>query len=187
MTDSGLSTRLRQQHRRAGLMVGITMVIAVAICVFGAAVLFAALSRPFSDLIPLAAGNNPMQTSQPTPSSSGSGNAANAAIVPEPTAAPAAEPTAVDAADAGVTPTATVEDFEPTHQIDAGDTVNFRSGPSTSDGIVRSLAPATPLEYLDEDAPTANPQADGSRWMRFRTEDGEEGWVREIDVTTYQP
>jgi hypothetical protein len=24
-------------------------------------------------------------------------------------------------------------------------------------------------------------------WMRFRTEDGEEGWIREIDVTEYTP
>ena len=53
MTDSGLSTRLRQQSRRAGLMVGITMVLAIAICIFGAAGLFAWLSRPFSDLIPV--------------------------------------------------------------------------------------------------------------------------------------
>src|SRR5215218_9668413 len=55
MTDSGLSTRLRQQSRRAGLMVGITMVLAIAICIFGAAGLFAWLSRPFSDLIPVVA------------------------------------------------------------------------------------------------------------------------------------
>src|SRR5215207_6777037 len=55
MTDSGLSTRLKQQSRRAGLMVGITMVLAIAICIFGAAGLFAWLSRPFSDLIPVVA------------------------------------------------------------------------------------------------------------------------------------
>ena len=37
MTDSGLSTRLRQQSRRAGLMVGLTMVLTIAICIFGEA------------------------------------------------------------------------------------------------------------------------------------------------------
>ncbi|MFT4037472.1 MAG: SH3 domain-containing protein [Thermomicrobiales bacterium] len=186
MTDSGLSTRLRQQHRRAGLMVGITMVIAVVICVFGAAVLFAALSRPFSDLIPLAVTNNPLQTTQPTPNAPSEDNGANAAIVPEPTAAPVIEAASDDAADAPITPTTTAEDFEPTHQIGAAQSVNFRSGPSTSDAIIVALSPSTPLEYLDEDAPTDNP-SDGDRWMRFRTEDGEEGWVREIDTTTYQP
>ncbi|MCC7025149.1 MAG: hypothetical protein IT338_20115, partial [Thermomicrobiales bacterium] len=46
MTDSGLSTRLRQQSRRAGLMVGITMALAIAICILGSAGLFAWLSRP---------------------------------------------------------------------------------------------------------------------------------------------
>src|SRR3712207_9461527 len=63
MTDSGLSTRLRQQSRRAGLMVGITMVLVIAICIFGAAGLFAWLSRPFSDLIPVVA---PAAQAQPT-------------------------------------------------------------------------------------------------------------------------
>jgi hypothetical protein len=36
-------------------MVGITMVLTMAICIFGAAALFAWLSRPFSDLIPVMA------------------------------------------------------------------------------------------------------------------------------------
>ena len=55
MSDSGLSARLRQQSRRAGLMVGFTMVLALIILIFGAAGLFAWLSRPFSDLIPMVA------------------------------------------------------------------------------------------------------------------------------------
>ncbi|MBL8127237.1 MAG: hypothetical protein JNM64_06355, partial [Chloroflexia bacterium] len=90
MTDSGLSTRLRQQHRRAGLMVGVTMGIVIAICIFGAAVLFAALSQPFSDLIPLAGPQAPMQTPA---AESASGNDTQAiAAAQEPTQA-AAEPT----------------------------------------------------------------------------------------------
>lgn len=94
------------------------------------------------------------------------------------------EPTAAPSADTTTTPAA--DDFEPTHQIGAAQSVNFRAGPSTGDSIIEALSPATPLQYLDEDAPTTNP-SDGDRWMRFRTEDGQEGWVREIDTTTYQP
>ncbi|MCA9861968.1 MAG: SH3 domain-containing protein [Thermomicrobiales bacterium] len=183
MTDSGLSTRLRQQHRRAGLMVGVTMGIVIAICIFGAAVLFAALSQPFSDLIPMAGPVAPVQTPAAEPASSGGGSDQNIAAAqapadaaPTPTVAPNAEPTTAPASD----------DFEPNYQIGAAQSVNFRSGPSTGDSIIVALSPATPLQYLDEDAPTSNP-SDGDRWMRFRTEDGQEGWVREIDTTAYQP
>jgi hypothetical protein len=42
------------------------------------------------------------------------------------------------------------------------------------------------LQYLGEDAPTTDP-SDGNRWMKFRTENGDEGWVREIDTDAYQP
>jgi hypothetical protein len=181
MTDSGLSTRLRQQHRRAGLMVGVTMGIVIAICIFGAAVVFAALSRPFSDLIPMAGPVTPVET--PAPPANNNSRETPVIAAQEPTAAPA-EPTTAPSTDATETPE--TEDFEPTHQIGAAQSVNFRAGPSTSDAIIQALSPATPLQYLDEDAPTSSP-GDGDRWMRFRTEDGQEGWVREIDTTTYQP
>ena len=182
MTDSGLSTRLRQQHRRAGLMVGVTMGIVIAICIFGAALVFAALSQPFSDLIPMAGPAAPVRTPAPAADTGGEENSVIAAE--EDPTAPATEPTVAPPADATSTPEP--DDFEPTHQIGAAQSVNFRSGPSTADSIIEALSPATPLQYLDEDAPTTNP-SDGDRWMRFRTEDGQEGWVREIDTTTYQP
>ena len=180
MTDSGLSTRLRQQSRRAGLMVGITMVLAIAICIFGAAGLFAWLSRPFSDLIPVVAPAAQVQstaapaepTGQPPAQGDDQGNQAQA----EPTQPPAAAPPVSPAAD----------EFEPTHQIGASQSVNFRSGPSTTDAIIVALPPETPLQYLNEDAPTTNP-SDGDRWLRFRTEAGDEGWIREIDTEPYQP
>ena len=56
----------------------------------------------------------------------------------------------------------------------------------TADEIISALPPATPLQYLNEDAPTENPN-DGSRWMKFRIQNGAEGWVREIDTEQYQP
>src|SRR5690349_24988532 len=96
MTDSGLSSRLRQQSRRAGLMVGITMALAIAICVFGAAGVFAWLSRPFSDLIPMVA---PAAQAPPqAPANEGGGQPPQAApaieIQSEPTAVAAAPATA---------------------------------------------------------------------------------------------
>jgi hypothetical protein len=156
-------------------MVGLTMLLAITILVFGAAGLFAWLSRPFSDLIPIVA-----PAVEPAPESEPPGVAV-AVETPEPVdiAAPEA-PTVTSAA---AVPT---DDFTPTHQIGATQSVNFRAGPTTSDAIIITLPPATALEYLDEDAPTTSSQ-DGERWMRFRTEQGEEGWVREIDTAPYQP
>jgi hypothetical protein len=161
-------------------MVGITMVLAIAICIFGAAGLFAWLSRPFSDLIPVVA---PAAQIQPTAAP------ADPADQPPPdgdelAVEVQAQPTQPAAAPATDSPTA--DDFEPTHQIGAGQSVNFRAGPSTTDAIIVALPPETPLQYLNEDAPTTNP-ADGDRWMRFRNEAGDEGWIREIDTEPYQP
>jgi hypothetical protein len=160
-------------------MVGITMVLAIAICIFGAAAFFALLARPFSDFIPVvapAAQVGPAETPVAPAVEAEPTSDQQTEEQPEPTAAPANNPT--------VAPV--VENFEPSHQIGASSSVNFRAGPSTDDGIILALSPATPLEYLDEEQPTTNP-SDGDRWMRFRTEDGEEGWVREIDTVAYQP
>ena len=97
MTDSGLSTRLRQQSRRAGLMVGITMVLAIAICIFGAAGLFAWLSRPFSDLIPVVAPAAQIQpsgrTSRTVRPTTGSGEEPAIEAQAEPTQPAPAAPT----------------------------------------------------------------------------------------------
>jgi hypothetical protein len=161
-------------------MVGITMVLAIAICIFGAAGLFAWFSRPFSDLIPVVA---PAAQVQPTAAPAGSagqppaqGDEQAIEAQAQPTQPPPAEPT--------VSPP--VDEFQPTHQIASGQSVNFRTGPSVADSVIIALPPATPLQYLDEDAPTSGPN-EGDRWMRFRTEDGQEGWVLEILTEPYQP
>src|SRR5262249_25349364 len=151
------SSRLRQQSRRAGLMVGISMVLTIAICVFGAAGLFAWLSRPFSDLIPMSAPAAEAPVEQ------------QAASAPPPTTEPtvAPQPTVSQVAGGAPVTAATSQAFSPTHQIRSDVSVNFRSGPSTSDSIIIALSPATPLQYLGDEAPTTNP-SDGDRWMKFR-------------------
>jgi len=160
-------------------MVGITMVLAIAICIFGAAGLFAWLSRPFSDLIPIVApAAQVQQASEPGETSVQQPVAEEQAVEPQ------AEPAQPPAAESTVSPTR--EEFEPTHQIASGQSVNFRTGPSVADSVIIALPPATPLQYLDEDAPTSGPN-EGDRWMRFRTEDGQEGWVLEILTEPYQP
>jgi hypothetical protein len=161
-------------------MVGITMVLAIAICIFGAAGLFAWLSRPFSDLIPIVA---PAAQVQPTAAPAES---AGQPPVPEGDQAIETQVEPTQPAPAAPTVSPTAVDFEPSHQIAAGQSVNFRTGPSVADSVIIALPPATPLQYLDEDAPTSGPN-EGDRWMRFRTEDGQEGWVLEILTEPYQP
>ena len=76
------------------------------------------------------------------------------------------------------------EAFDPDYRLAGAGDVNFRTEPSTAGGgatIIRPVSPGTELEYLNEEAPVQDP-ADGTRWMRFRLEDGTEGWLREIDV-----
>jgi hypothetical protein len=161
-------------------MVGITMVLAIAICIFGAALLFAWLSRPFSDLIPVVAPAAQVQSTaapaEPTTQPPAQGDQQAVQSQAEPTQPAPAAPT----------DSPTADEFEPTHQIASGQSVNFRTGPSVADSVIIALPPATPLQYLDEDAPTSGPN-EGDRWMRFRTEDGQEGWVLEILTEPYQP
>ena len=204
MSDPGLTYRLRQRSRRAGLMIGISMVLTIALCAVGFTVIYTALEGFTSDFVSqtevvptepeIIAESDPDDASAPPAESlaqtqdntDGDQNDAgpeesesNPVIVegddPEPTPI-VVEGDESDESDEG--------DFDPDYQLQ-GVTVNLRSGPSTSTSIVTALPPSTPLEYLNEDAPTDSP-ADGDRWMMFETEDGLEGWIREIDVTDYE-
>ena len=164
-------------------MVGVTMVLAIVILVFGAAGLFAWLSRPFSDLIPVVA-----PAIEVAPEAEPQAPVIEESAPEEPVISAGS-----DSAEAPtVAPAAATEpgEFEPTHQIAADRSVNLRPQPSSvnsSDNTpIRALSPAEPLQFLDEDQPAENPD-DAPRWMKFRTQAGEEGWVRELDTEQYQP
>jgi hypothetical protein len=183
MTDPGLTNRLRQHSRRAGLNVGVTMALAIAICVAGFAGIYAWLTPLASDFIPQE------DRSVEAPADEAAGDEV-AAVGPTPTPtqaeaiAPTPIPTPAPASEA--VPTADAAGFTPTHQSTSAFSVNFRAEPSRDSGVVTVLTPATPLEYLNQDAPTSNPAEDGNRWMRFRTQEGDEGWIREVDAEPYQ-
>lgn len=86
---------------------------------------------------------------------------------------------------AGPAPSETPEAFASTHQIRAVESINLRPDPSFDNPPLQALAPLTPLQYIDEEVPIAD-SAKGGRWLRFRTEGGAVGWVREIDVEPYR-
>ncbi len=181
MTDPGLSHRLRQRSRRAGFMIGISMILTIAVCAVGFTVLYTALDGFTSDFI---SRTDEEPTEAPQIAQDTNAQQSN----DEPADSPPEQPTQQvneDPPAEDPTPTPEPEDpdgFNPDFAIeDGGSRINFREGPSTATGILDTLDPGTPLQYLNEDAPTDD-DADGDRWMRFVTEDGVEGWVREIDV-----
>lgn len=179
MSDPGLTNRLQQHSRRAGLNVAITMALAIAICVLGFAAIYARLSPMMSDFV--GQGNTVVEA----PRAAGDAPAAPVSIPPS--TQPTTRPTTT-AADAK--PTARSTAFKPDYEITRAQSIRLRSEPSTAQGnatILTMLPPATALQYLNEDAPTSDPANDGTRWMKFKLEDGKEGWVREIDVEPYQP
>ena len=187
MTDPGLSNRLQQHARRAGLNVGVTMALAIAICILGFATIYAQMAPLLSDFVGLDSRSDPVSA----PNDDEGGAVAAAPTQPTPTSLPAGQaPAAPTAAIASAAPTQPSGVFAPTHQITSTQSINFRAEPSASGGdatIITTLPPATALQFLGEDAPTEDPAADGDIWMRFRIESGQEGWIREIDVEAYQP
>ncbi|MDQ3694830.1 MAG: SH3 domain-containing protein [Chloroflexota bacterium] len=187
MTDPGLSGRLRQRSRRAGLMVGVSMALSILICVGVFAAIYAGLTPWLSDIVPIA----PAASTQVAntgggnqPANNPTGGNAQPAIA----AAPNPAPTPTPAPDVAPEPEPTAEpdtdDFAPTHQIDNpnGESINLRPEPSTSNEAIRALSIGTPLQFLDEESPSAD-----GLWMLFATAEGEEGWVREIDTATFAP
>jgi hypothetical protein len=194
MQDPGLNHRLQQRSRRSGFMIGLTMALTLAVCVGSFTFIYAQLEPVVSDFVsddetetpptqePVVAEAQPTNNAdEPAPTEEGSQPTEEAEQPeeqddPEPTP----EPTPGD-------------EFEPDYQIDSPAPVNLRAGPSVNNSgePIVAVPIDAPLMYLGESQPTEDPAGDGlgdgQVWMRFRTEDGEEGWIREIDVTEYTP
>jgi len=181
MSDPGLNHRLRQRSRRAGIMIGLSMALTIAVCVGGFTIFYSALEGYTSDFIGQPEPTIPATaapTNPPVPASNTGDQVAD-----QPTAEPTQQPIDANPA-AGAT--GTPGSFSPDYQIGSTGSVNLRSGPGTSYDAVVALPYQTPLQYLGETQTTSDPDAN-TKWMRFRTEDGDEGWVRQIDVDTYTP
>jgi len=179
MTDPGLSHRLRQHSRRTGIMVGVTMALTIAVCIGGFAGIYAQLGPYTADFV---AEDVPTAIRRPDPLAATAplnrGIATSSVAESIPTSANAAsivEPQATNDPD----------EFTQTHVSNPVQNVNLRSVPSAAGGgatVVRVLPASTPLDFLDDEAPTQNPSVDGDSWMFFQTEDGDKGWIREIDT-----
>lgn len=173
---TGLNERLRQNNRRSGMMVGVSMALVVGLLIVSFTWFFFRLDPFFSDF----AGRSGVAYASPvvrivispraaTPSvASASSASTGTPQIPTPTALSASATPRV-AATPGFTVTHRVADF--------GQQVNLRAGPSAGSARVALVAPNSRLQFLNE-----RDQAGELIWMRFQTERGDVGWIRQIDV-----
>ena len=183
MRRTGLSRRLQQQSRRSGFAVGLSMVVAIAMC-------FAAFTWIYVQLEPWVQDFAGAEEAPPTPAprraAENEDDGGDDEPAPTRTTEPEPEPNAVDEQEAEIEerPTEQSDEFQPDYVLSTGEAVNFRSEPSTAAGgatIIDQVTPGTPLQATGETSPADTP--DNGPWIEFRLEDGTEGWLREIDVS----
>lgn len=168
-------------------MVGVSMALSIILCVGVFAAIYAGLTPWLSDIVPIAPAAPTQVASsgvEMQPAQNAPGGNAPPAIAAAPNPAPT--PTPAPAPEPEPEPTAPPEadGFAPTHQINVanGESINLRPEPSTDNQAIRALSPGTPIEALGEEAPS-----DQGLWLLFVTEQGEEGWIREIDTEPFAP
>ena len=192
MTDPGLNQRLRQRSRRSGLMIGFSMLLTLVVCVGAFTMIYARLEPVVADFV----GRGDIVAPTPIPTAVPVAQAPQEPAATETEASESTDDDSDSPAQGGDNQIESADndpdEFIPDYQNDAGQSVNLRPGPSISSGApVMALPMAAPLMYLGEEQPTEDPEGDqmesGQVWMKFRTEDGSEGWVREIDVSEYEP
>jgi len=175
-------------------MIGLTMALTLAVCVGSFTLIYAQLEPVVSDFVSEGETEAP-PTPEPVVAETQPTNDAEDPAPTQETAEPTQESEETDETDE---PEATTEptpgdEFVPDYQIDSGQPVNLRAGPSVNNSgePIVAVPIDAPLMYLGESQPTEDPGGDGlgdgQVWMKFRTEDGEEGWIREVDVTEYVP
>ena len=191
---TGLNERLRQHSRQSGMLVGVSMACAIALTIGAFVWIFFRIDPYLTDFTgrtgavhasPVAALGGSVPT-RPAASPTGARGAVTptappvataTATPPGPTPAAALPPAPTPTALAAPSPTAT-PGFVATHQVvEFGERVNLRAGPTASSGRIQLLPPGTKLKFLNEQE-----QSGDVLWMKFQTERGDVGWIRNLDV-----
>src|SRR5947208_664465 len=92
MANPGLDNRLRQHSRRAGFIIGVSMLATIALCVGGFAVIYAKIdpyTRDFVNAATLTPTKAPTKTPKVSKSTGGSGQSASNTDQPTDTPVPA--------------------------------------------------------------------------------------------------
>jgi hypothetical protein len=172
--QTGLNERLQQHTQRSGMMIGVSMAVVVLLLIASFTWIFFRLDPFFSDFAGRA--GIARSTVEParviaSPRGATPESAVNLTPLPVP---PTPTALSVVPSNSPATPV-----FQATHVItDFGQQVNFRAGPSTTSARIALLPPGTRLHYLNEQQ-----QVGDVLWMHFQLELGENGWIRQIDVT----
>jgi hypothetical protein len=169
-------------------MVGLTMALTIALCIVGFIWVFTELEPYVSDFVhrdPSSA--QEQKAPRQTPRAEAQQDEAEPTEEDDSEQPPPERPTSTPTPKPK--PTATSAAFTPDYQLTSEESVNLRSGPGVSFDSLTTVTPEAPLQYLDESEETQDPVNDlmepGQNWMKFRTEDGLEGWIREFDVEPY--
>jgi len=195
-TPRSLSNRLRQHSRRSGFTVGVSMALAIAICIAGFVAIYVQLQPYISDFVtqdPPEEEARVMAAPDPTETPT-----VDDEEDPAPTEEPSDDEEAASDDDEAPPDDEEEDDPEPTEESGAFDpdlqsnpnaSVNLRTEASTSQGqatVLFAIPPATPLETTGETEDADNPAEDGDIWVEVEIEDGTTGWLREIDTEPYQ-
>jgi len=182
-------------------MIGISILATIGILVAGFTLIFATLDPMLSDFVgpfaqPTEAPTGNALAARGDADNPGPGGAAaeptqpaptEPAVAPEPEPTPAPTPTPQPTAEASPRD----DGFEPDYRVTAGQRINFREGPGVDFPAIVGIEPGTELQSLNEAQATRNPAADrlspDRQWLKFRLEDGREGWIRDIDVAPINP
>ena len=155
------------------------MMLTIALCVGGFAVIYAKIDPLTRDFVN-AATITPTKTPSKATKDSKSGQSASTGGNAQPTETPVPDAPTETPTAAETTPARTATPgFTPDYVLSSDVRVNLRSGPSQDTDIVNTLDSGTKLQYLNETQDDAN----GTTWMKFQTADGEIGWIRQIDVS----
>jgi len=182
MTDTGLSNRLRQHSRRSGIAVGLTMALTIALCILSSAYIFGRIEPYVAEVTGYDDTTAVPQVAEASDNESDSGsNDSTEENTDEPETDPTQASESGQPTIEGASETESADEFVVTHRSNPDFTINFRPGPSVSSGDpIGSLDPGTPLMFLDEEAL----DEEGVVWLKFQTESGQEGWIREVDTET---
>ena len=168
-------------------MIGVSIASAIALMVAAFSVIFALLDPLVGDFVQSGTGNSAAPT-QAVAQLSGTPPADDAEPTAPPTAtvAPEVEPTAtVPPTTAAATPPP-ASAFVPDYEVTSSARINFRQGPGVGNAVVTTLAPGTQVQSLNESQVTQDPANDRlvatGRWLKFKLQDGQEGWIRDVDV-----
>lgn len=183
MTDPSLNRRLDHHARRSGFAVGASMALAIVLLIAAFVWLFATINPYLSDFLGAEAARSTatppgLQAGAPVAPTTVPLQRTTAPLEPTATVAVAATEPPTVAPTEEAAPTEVTDDFQPDFQVAGNEGINFRSAAGTDGSETLAVVnPGTQLQSTGEDA-----TVDGVLWLEFNNEEGQTGWIREIDT-----